>query len=1092
MTSRILPAVVSCLILVYIGFSFDISALLESAGSFEFQSLVIILLLLVLNVLIVSARLWQLLSQFGFKVPFLAALRANVAGLVSSLVMIALAGAIVGRQALLKQQGVTVSGVALLTTYERAVIALVGAGLCALGGFVVFGGHAIRGIFVQLPIWQIIAAVLFAILLGWVIARSKHETLLFKRLMHSRVIAKIGTVGLITCLGQISTFFAYMVAIRSFDTDVGVIDMIAAAAIVSFAASIPLSVNGWGIREVASIFAFGQIGIDATDAVAVSILIGLFSTLAVVATAPVLYFGKERKSGSSPHSAGADQRVVPIEPLQKLTVWILGYLATIFVFFQVYATIDGSQLSLNLADPFAVVGVTLAVVLMFTASRPPFRLSPMVWMWLAAILFVLLLGFTIGVYRFGITSWALNNRLVGWFVLMGYFTLGAMVVGNWGQHGLRRIAELVVTTGVAVVLTTIALSTLETVFETRLLYEFNYQGFSANRNTFAFQLVIALCCWIAVSPLRHSLLSRGAWALLAGILLYGIWRTESKTGIAIGGGVLVFAMVFRLGDRLILGGMVGLGFLYALSRVFRTVLDPVVTRHESLLENVIASAGGFNPESLFERWNSVIAGLKMWLDHPVFGGGLGAFLNEASLEQSKAVVIHSTPAWILAEFGLFGLLLVASFPLACLAGVLRHRRVSRQPRTTLMLTMAVAFVGFSLMHEISFQRLFWLLLGVGFGTFVWRGSLKAVLPKEGRPLRVLHVITTLNRGGAESMLVELLRFKDSRTQNFVASLASDGVLSGEVRAIGTPLLELGFKQFFPNPLGFWRLVVLIREQKPDVVQGWMYHGDLVAMAALLFSGRWGQTRLYWGVRCSDMDLSRYGTVLKTIVRLCAFLARFTDGVIANSEVGRQAHEVLGYRPPEFTVVHNGLDLEKFAPDAAIRTQVRDMLGLSEDTRVLMHVARVDPMKDHLRLLNAMKSVPEVTLVLIGHNTDHLPKQDGVIALGLRGDVPQLLKAGDGVIMSSAFGEGFPNALAEGMASALVPISTDVGDAALMADGTGWVVPPSDTDAMVRSIRAFSSLSPEELSLRKAEARKAIARRFTVSATVDKFLSIYDG
>lgn len=359
-------------------------------------------------------------------------------------------------------------------------------------------------------------------------------------------------------------------------------------------------------------------------------------------------------------------------------------------------------------------------------------------------------------------------------------------------------------------------------------------------------------------------------------------------------------------------------------------------------------------------------------------------------------------------------------------------------------------------------------------------------------MRVLHVITSLNRGGAENMLVELLRSGGGGSAQAVAVLIPNGDMAPDVRAAGLPLIELGLRPGFPNPLGLLRLARYIRRFRPDVIQGWMYHGDLAAYIALLLSGRRRRTALFWGVRCSDMDLSRYGRVLRAIVRLCARLSSAVDGVIANSEAGRHVHQTLGYAPPRFDVVPNGIDSERFRPDPALRVALRQTLGLDPRARVAVHVARVDPMKDHATLLAAAKAVPELTLVLVGRGTDQLPSQPGVIALGLRDDVPRLLCAGDAIVLSSAFGEGFPNALAEGMAAGLVPITTNTGDSAMIAGETGWVVPPRAPEALAEALRAFCALPAAELEARGTAARESIRSRFSIARTAERFHEIYSG
>lgn len=358
-------------------------------------------------------------------------------------------------------------------------------------------------------------------------------------------------------------------------------------------------------------------------------------------------------------------------------------------------------------------------------------------------------------------------------------------------------------------------------------------------------------------------------------------------------------------------------------------------------------------------------------------------------------------------------------------------------------------------------------------------------------MKVLHVITTLNRGGAETMLAGLCRLPGEKVKPTVAVLLSKGLLAEELRAGGVEVLELGFGRRLPNPFGLLKLAAWIRRNRPDVVQGWMYHADLTALLALWLSGRRNRTVLAWGIRCSDMDLARYSAVLRGVVRLCARLSRLPDVVIANSEAGRRVHAALGYRPRQFAVIHNGIDADRFAPDLAARATIRAELGIPADSVVFIHVARVDPMKDHAGFLAAMALLPDAVGIMVGRDTETLPPQANVIALGQRSDVPRLLNCADAVVSSSAYGEGFSNAIAEGMASGLTPIATDVGDAGAMILGTGWIVAPRNIAALASAMAEFMALRPERRAERGQAARQRIISQFNLAGSRLAFQAVYD-
>ena len=362
-----------------------------------------------------------------------------------------------------------------------------------------------------------------------------------------------------------------------------------------------------------------------------------------------------------------------------------------------------------------------------------------------------------------------------------------------------------------------------------------------------------------------------------------------------------------------------------------------------------------------------------------------------------------------------------------------------------------------------------------------------------RPARkIIYVTTALRIGGAEAMLARLAGARPAVFDEVaVVSLLPATAHADRLRRTGVNVVELDFGSAGGIVSGLFRLVRLIAAVEPDIVQGWMYHGDLAALVALLASGRRRTTRLIWSIRCSDMDLRRYGTALRLVVRACTMLSRYPDVITANSHAGLKFHLAAGYRPRRAEIVANGIDLDQFKPDPAARAAVRGELGIAAEAIVLAHVARVDPMKDHECFLAAMAELPHVRAMLIGAGTERLEAASNVIRLGRRDDVPRLLAAADVVVSSSRFGEGFSNAVAEGMACGLPAVATAVGDVALLVGDTGLVVPPNDPSALAAAVRLLTSESVAARAERGARARARIVENFSMQRAIDHYSRLYE-
>lgn len=357
-------------------------------------------------------------------------------------------------------------------------------------------------------------------------------------------------------------------------------------------------------------------------------------------------------------------------------------------------------------------------------------------------------------------------------------------------------------------------------------------------------------------------------------------------------------------------------------------------------------------------------------------------------------------------------------------------------------------------------------------------------------MHVVHVISGLGTGGAESFLATLApRLLQRGIDQTVISMTGDGPLAAPIEAADIPVVRLDARSAGNAIQTIGQLCRIVRDVRPDVVQGWMYHGDLFATIAHKLGGS-ATRRLMWNIRCSDMRLSDYSLQLRAIVRACTWLSPVPDVVLANSTAGARAHTAAGYKPRRLEILHNGIATERFAPDPDARQAVRSELGLPGDAALALHVARVDPMKDHASLIAAFRQVAGCRLLLVGTGTEQFSDPPGIIGLGPRRDVPRLLAAGDIIVSSSAYGEGFSNAIAEGMSAGLVPVATDVGDAAEIVGETGRIVKPGDAAALATAVGWAARLGDAERLARGAAARERIISRFSLAHAVERYEALY--
>lgn len=374
----------------------------------------------------------------------------------------------------------------------------------------------------------------------------------------------------------------------------------------------------------------------------------------------------------------------------------------------------------------------------------------------------------------------------------------------------------------------------------------------------------------------------------------------------------------------------------------------------------------------------------------------------------------------------------------------------------------------------------------------------------GLVLKIAHIITSLDTGGAETTLLRLVSKMDrSRFENAVFSILGEGKLAGAVRETGTQVYCAGLNTRFPNPLLLYKLIGQIRDYKPDVIQTWLYHADFVGSLA----GKLGvKAPVIWNLRCSELGPEDSSWSLR---RLIALLSRWSPSaptaVIVNSISGKAAHEAMGYRPVRWEVIPNGFDMARYPHDDSARMNARRILGVDGSVPLVGIVGRHAPIKEHGVFLEGasilLKTFPDCRFALVGKGLDNgnrklmgqiesLGLAKAVTLMGERPDATSLMAAFDvGALTSRS--EGFPNVVAEMMACAVPCVVTDVGDAAEIVGEFGAVIARGDAVALARECGRLLAI-PRKERIRLGEgSRERIGARYSIERVVEEYERLYE-
>lgn len=368
---------------------------------------------------------------------------------------------------------------------------------------------------------------------------------------------------------------------------------------------------------------------------------------------------------------------------------------------------------------------------------------------------------------------------------------------------------------------------------------------------------------------------------------------------------------------------------------------------------------------------------------------------------------------------------------------------------------------------------------------------------------IVHIITGLSRGGAENALYRLLSQELNPARVRVVSLTDEGIFGERLRAMGIKVTCLHLHPRLPSVIKFVRLVYLLRRWRPRLVQTWMYHADLVGGVA----GRLAGIPVCWGVRQSDFSVEHSKVATRLVAHICARVSGWVPSrIISCSQRAVEVHRALGYVAP-FAVVHNGLDVMVWRPRPELRGRMRGRLGVPDDAFLFAHAGRADPQKNHSGLIEAFSSVqaacPNAWLLLCGSGLapgdpyfESLPftaeARQQVIALGACDDLPELWQGADAFVLSSIFGEAFPNVVAEAMACGLPSIVTDVGDAAEIVGEEGIVVTAGDVRSLAQAMLKLLHMPILDRQKLGNRAFERIQSRFTLERMANGFRQVWNG
>lgn len=360
---------------------------------------------------------------------------------------------------------------------------------------------------------------------------------------------------------------------------------------------------------------------------------------------------------------------------------------------------------------------------------------------------------------------------------------------------------------------------------------------------------------------------------------------------------------------------------------------------------------------------------------------------------------------------------------------------------------------------------------------------------------LLFVTTGLAYGGAETQLKELaIRLKQRGWEVHIASMLPPTAYVEDLESVGIPVYNLRMRRKVPDPRAIFRLVSIIRTTCPLVVHAHMIHANLLSRIVRL-------TAKTPTLICTAHNIIEGGCLREIAYRVTDPLSDMTTQV---SLAGLERYIRVGAAPKHKIIfIPNGIDTARFCPDANARQSLRRSLGV-EDAFVWLTVGRLEPVKNHFGLIEAWRQVvcsnPQSVLLIVGQGplhdqiSQHVQQEKletSVRLLGLRRDIPDLMRAADGFVLPSLW-EGMPLVLLEASASGLPIVATNVGgNAEVVLDGvSGFLVPPQNSARLAEAMQRVMALPEPQRRAMGEAGRQHILANYDIERIVDRWETLY--
>ena len=362
-------------------------------------------------------------------------------------------------------------------------------------------------------------------------------------------------------------------------------------------------------------------------------------------------------------------------------------------------------------------------------------------------------------------------------------------------------------------------------------------------------------------------------------------------------------------------------------------------------------------------------------------------------------------------------------------------------------------------------------------------------------IKIVHIITCLNKGGAERSLYNFIANKKTMGNHIVISLKDIGFYGEILKKQGFSVYALNINNFYSLFSNLLLLKKIIQKFNPDLIQGWMYHGNFIALLISIFT--FTKKKCLWNIRMALLKNKKtFDNKTDVINKACAIFSWVPCKIIFNSYQSMKDHNDIGYLKKNYYFIENGFDTSYWKPSTNKRKKYRQQNNFNNNNFIIGFIGRYGKQKNLELLINSFlrieKKIPEARLVCIGENLKQNftnIKSEKIIFLDFQNNIRDWICSFDILCLPSLV-EGFANVIGESMSCEVPCIASDSGDSARIILDTGWTFKPKDQDSLIDILIFTYNLDRKKLKEYGKKARKRIIENYSLNKTISKYNGLY--